>query len=60
MASDWNLTLDQSCFDEWHHDRITIGGNDVTQTLKKVNELSTTAQCDSVQLEEQLTISFSN
>ncbi len=54
----WNLTLDQSCFDddEAHQQKIIIGGNDVTQTLKRVSGLVN--HCDSSQLEDQLTISF--
>lgn len=54
----WNLTLDHSCFDddESLQQKIVIGGNDVTQTLKRVSGLVN--QCDSSQLEDQLTISF--
>lgn len=57
--AEWNLTLDQSCFDDWQEPKVVIGGKDVTETLKQVSQLALTHQGDcSQQLEQELAISF--
>ena len=62
MGDPWNLTLDQSVFDDWGcESRINIRDNDVTdlfQLVKKLDEGSV-KQTDVSQIEHQLSISFS-
>lgn len=63
MADPWNLTLDQSVFEDWNSDsRIIINGNDVSDIRTLINKLdeetgSTAIACE---IEHKLSISFSN
>ncbi len=62
MDDPWNLTLDQSVFDDWSGEsRIIIRDNDVTEIFKLVKKLDeeNVKQTGASQLEHQLSISFS-
>jgi hypothetical protein len=62
MADPWNLTLDQSVFDDWNAEsKIIIRENDVTDTYNLVQKLDKDSvnQTDTTQLEHHLSISFS-
>lgn len=64
MADPWNLTLDQSCFEDWNEDVQTILPDpEVHEVYKQINKLDIDRDSDQSQLvssiEEKLTISFS-
>lgn len=62
MADPWNLTLDQSVFDNWSGEtRIVVKEHDFTDTYKLVQKLDeqTLKQTNPIELEHQLSISFS-
>lgn len=61
MGDPWNLSLDQSCFEDWNEEKIIIRGEDLTDVYKRINTLSdlTESYSDFVKLlDRQLSISF--
>jgi len=62
MADPWNLTLDQSVFDDWNGEsKIIIREIDFTDAYNLMQKLDqdSVIHTDTVQLESQLSISFS-
>ena len=62
MADPWNLTLDQSVFDDWNGEsKIIIREIDFTDAYNLIQKLDqdSVIHTDTVQLESQLSISFS-
>jgi len=62
MADPWNLTLDQSCFEDWNEEvQTAIPDHEICEVYKQINKLD--ADADQLELassiEEKLTISFS-
>lgn len=64
MADPWNLSLDQSCFEDWNEEKITIKGEDLSDVYKRINKLQNASSNDCEDLakilDRQLSISFSN
>lgn len=61
MGDPWNLSLDQSCFEDWNEEKIIIRGEDLTDVYKRINTLSDLTESDSdfvKLLDRQLSISF--
>lgn len=62
MADPWNLTLDQSVFDDWSDEsKLVINNQDLTDTYKLLDKLDKESvnQALIAQFENKLTISFS-
>ena len=61
MSDPWNLTLDQSVFEEWSTEmKVLIDGKDVSDILNLLNNLNVkdASSGQITGLEEQLSISF--
>ena len=63
MADPWNLTLDQSCFEDWNEEaQPTISDHEILEVYKQIVKLDVNSVGDQLPLvssiEEKLTISF--